>query len=77
MQQPSIPVIKAKSAIVIEATTGKVLYNKNAEEKRYPASTTKIMSLIVALDNGNPDDIVIASNNAASTEGSSLRISIR
>jgi len=66
------PVIKAKSAIVIDATTGKVLYSKNAEETRYPASTTKIMSLIVALENGKLDDNVTASKNAASTEGSSL-----
>ena len=68
------PVIKAKSAIVIDATTGKVLYSKNAEETRYPASTTKIMSLIVALENGKLDDNVTASKNAASTEGSSLEL---
>ena len=66
------PNIAAKSAIVIDAATGKVLYSKNAEELRYPASTTKIMSLIVALEHGNLDDLVTASKNAASTEGSSL-----
>ena len=68
----SSPVIKAKSAIVIDAMTGKVLYNKNAEEQRYPASTTKIMSLIVALEHGNLNEIVTASNHAANTEGSTL-----
>ena len=68
------PVIKAKAAIVIDATTGKVLYSKNAEETRYPASTTKIMSLIVALENGKLDDNVTASKNAASTEGLSLEL---
>lgn len=72
---PSQPDITAKAAIVIEATTGKVLYEKNAEEKRYPASTTKIMTLIVALEHGNLDDTVTASPNAASTEGSSLWLS--
>jgi len=66
------PNITAKSAIVIDAATGKVLYSKNAEERRYPASTTKIMSLIVALEHGNLDDLITASANAASTEGSSL-----
>jgi D-alanyl-D-alanine carboxypeptidase (penicillin-binding protein 5/6) len=66
------PDITAKSAIVIEASTGKVLYAKSAEEKRYPASTTKIMTLIVALENGQLDDIVTTSPHAASTEGSSL-----
>ena len=66
------PTIKAKAAIVVDGITGKVLYSKNAEEQRYPASTTKIMSLIVALEHGNLDDVVTASHNAATTEGSSL-----
>lgn len=66
------PDVTAKSAIVIEASTGKILYAKDAEQKRYPASTTKIMTLIVALEHGNLDDIVTTSALAASTEGSSL-----
>jgi len=69
---PNPPTITAKSAIIIDATTGKVLYSKNAEEQRFPASTTKMMSLIVALEHGNLDDLVTASKNAASTEGSTL-----
>jgi len=69
---PNPPNITAKAAIVIDAATGKILYSKNAEEQRYPASTTKIMSLIVALEHGNLDDLVTASKNAASTEGSTL-----
>lgn len=69
------PEITAKSAIIIEAMTGKVLYAKNAEERRYPASTTKIMTLIVALEHGKTDDIITTSANAASTEGSSLWLS--
>lgn len=71
----SAPDITAKAAIVIDASTGKVLYAKNAEERRYPASTTKIMTLIVALEHGNIDDVVTASANAANTEGSSLWLS--
>lgn len=68
------PEIKAKAAIIIDATTGKVLYSKNAEEQRYPASTTKMMSLIVALEHGNLNEMVTASVVAASTEGSSLSL---
>ncbi len=71
---PNPPVIKAKAAIIIDATTGKVLYSKNAEEQRYPASTTKMMSLIVALEHGNLNEMVTASEAAASTEGSSLSL---
>ncbi|HEY3425681.1 MAG TPA: D-alanyl-D-alanine carboxypeptidase family protein [Negativicutes bacterium] len=69
------PPITAKAAIVMDAATGKILYAKNMDEKRYPASTTKMMTLIVALEHGNLDDIVTASPNAASTEGSSLWLS--
>jgi len=68
----SYPNVTAKSAIVMDTTTGKVLYSKNAEERRFPASTTKMMSLIVALEHGNLDDIVTASANAATTDGSTL-----
>lgn len=67
--------VTAKSAIVIEAATGKVLYEKNANDKRYPASTTKVMTLITALEEGNVNDVITASNNAATTEGSSLWLS--
>ncbi|MCC5464378.1 D-alanyl-D-alanine carboxypeptidase family protein [Pelosinus baikalensis] len=66
------PNVTAKSAIVMDAATGKVIYSKAAKERRYPASTTKMMSLIVALEHGNLDDVITASPNAASTEGSTL-----
>ncbi|MBP2663483.1 MAG: dacB 1 [Firmicutes bacterium] len=70
-----VPELTAKAAIVMEASTGKVLYSRNANERRYPASTTKIITLITALEYGNLDDNVIASPNAATTEGSSLWLS--
>ncbi|MCX7779840.1 MAG: D-alanyl-D-alanine carboxypeptidase [Negativicutes bacterium] len=71
-QAAAIDSLSAKSAVVIEASTGKVLFAKNAEERRYPASTTKLVTLITALEHGNLNDIVTTSANAASTEGSSL-----
>jgi D-alanyl-D-alanine carboxypeptidase (penicillin-binding protein 5/6) len=73
-QEPS-PDIMAKSAIIIEAQTGKILYEKNAYEKRPPASTTKIMTLIVALEKANLTDIVTTSEYASQTEGSTLWLS--
>jgi D-alanyl-D-alanine carboxypeptidase (penicillin-binding protein 5/6) len=66
------PTLTAKSAIVIEASTGRIIYAKNASDRRPPASTTKIMTLIVALEHGNLDDIVTTSPAAAATEGSSM-----
>ena len=64
--------ISAKSAILIDADTGRVIYSKNSREKMGMASTTKIMTALVALDNYNPTDVVTASYNAATTEGSSV-----
>ena len=64
--------LTAKSAIVIEASTGEILYENNAEERRYPASTTKIMTIITALEAGNINDIVTVGPNAVNTEGSSM-----
>lgn len=68
----SVSANSAKSAILIDADSGRVLYEKNAYEKRGMASTTKIMTAIVALENTSYDDIVTVSHLAASTEGSSM-----
>lgn len=67
----------AKSAILIEASTGEVIYSKNANERLAPASMTKIMSLILIMENienGNLkwNDIVVVSKNAASMGGSQI-----
>ncbi|MDR1701436.1 MAG: D-alanyl-D-alanine carboxypeptidase [Sporomusaceae bacterium] len=64
--------ISAKAAVLIDAKSGRILYEKNAAARRYPASTTKMMTLITALEEGKLSDTVTASKNAASTEGSSL-----
>lgn len=67
----------AKSAILIEASSGSVLYMKNADERLAPASMTKIMSLIIIMENienGNLkwNDIVVVSKNAAGMGGSQI-----
>ncbi|MDD3570897.1 MAG: D-alanyl-D-alanine carboxypeptidase [Lachnospiraceae bacterium] len=56
------PVVKAESAILVEASTGKILYEKNAQKTMYPASMTKILTSIIALDYLKPDDVVIVGN---------------
>lgn len=67
----------SESAILIETTTGKVLYEKEADLEKAPASMTKIMSMILIMDsihNGNitlNDDVVI-SENASSMGGSQV-----
>lgn len=72
----SAPDVLAKSAVVIEATTGKILYGKNARSRKFPASTTKIMTLITALEQGNLNDIVTAGEQAVDTEGSTLWLAL-
>jgi D-alanyl-D-alanine carboxypeptidase (penicillin-binding protein 5/6) len=64
--------LSAKSAILMVASTGEVLYEKNAQKQQYPASTTKMMTIITALEDGNLNDMVTISANAANTEGSSM-----
>jgi len=56
--------IYSPSAILIESSTGKIIYEKNANEKMYPASTTKIMTAILTLENCNLTDTAIVSKNA-------------
>lgn len=67
--------VSAASAIVLEASTGRILYEKNAHEKMPMASTTKVMTALVALDYGNLNDVVTVSKNASGVEGSSIWLS--
>ena len=67
--------IESRSAILIEAHSGQVIYEKNADEKLRPASVTKIMTLLLIfeeLEKGTItyDDIVTVSAHAASMGGS-------
>ena len=50
--------VSPNAVMLIDAKTGMVLYEKNADEVIRPASTTKIMTCIVALENSNLDDVV-------------------
>lgn len=71
------PEIEAPCAILTEASTGRVIYEKNADESLHPASITKIMTLLIifdAIDDGSiaPDDTVTVSEHAASMGGSQV-----
>jgi D-alanyl-D-alanine carboxypeptidase (penicillin-binding protein 5/6) len=61
--------LSGESAILIDATTGQVLFEKNPHVKLYPASITKIATGIYAIEKGNPDDIVTVSKKARYEEG--------
>ena len=64
--------ISAQSAIVIDADTGTILYEKNAYEERPIASTTKIMTALLAIESGRLDETVKITDEMLQTEGSSL-----
>lgn len=66
-----VPDISAKSAIVLHSG-GEVLYEKNADEKMLIASTTKIMTAIVAIENCAPDETVKVTKESCHIEGSSM-----
>jgi D-alanyl-D-alanine carboxypeptidase (penicillin-binding protein 5/6) len=66
------PAISAKSAVVIDADTGRVLYDLNAHQRRAPASTTKIMTAILTIENGNFDKVITSDIDATKMTGSSV-----
>ena len=61
-----LPDVDATGAIIIEMDSGRVLYEKNADQPLAMASTTKIMTAIMVLENADLDDIVTVSKRAAS-----------
>ena len=66
------PYISADAAVLMDARTGQVLFAKNPHKKRPPASTTKIMTALLALELGDPDEIVTVSPGAAAVGESSI-----
>lgn len=66
--------LSAKAAALIDASNGRVLYEKNGEQELPMASTTKIMTCIVALENANLDDVVTISRYASSMPDVQLNI---
>lgn len=68
----TVPEIGAESALLIEAKTGKILYEKNPNQKIFPASTTKIMTAILAIRHLNLDKKVIVPTNIGQADGSAM-----
>ena len=64
--------VSAESAIVISGDTGEVIFEKNADARMLVASTTKIMTALVVLENSSPDEAVIISPESVVIEGSSM-----
>lgn len=64
--------ISAQSAILIEADSGRIVFEKNAYERRQMASTTKIMSALLCIESGDLDEYFTVDNDAIKVEGSSM-----
>ena len=66
------PANSARSVILMHADTGTVIYEENADERMLIASTTKIMTALVALENCPPDEIITVRREDVLVEGSSM-----
>ena len=69
-----IPKVNSRAVLIYDRTSNRVIYEKNGYSKRAMASTTKIMSSIVILENANLQDTVEVSRKAGGTGGSRLGI---
>ncbi|MDN5332385.1 MAG: hypothetical protein PWP45_1610 [Tepidanaerobacteraceae bacterium] len=69
---PSPPSIVGLAGVLMDVKTGRVLYEKNAHLKLEPASTTKIMTAVLALEKGNLSDIVITGKEPTLVDGSRI-----
>ena len=58
------PEIVSETAVVIDAGTGQVLYDKNMNRQMYPASITKVLTGLLAVENGNLSDTVTVGETA-------------
>ena len=65
----SEPDIKGQTAVLIDVKSGRVLYEKDAHIQWAPASTTKVLSVLLALEKANLNDIVTVSENAVDVDG--------
>ena len=70
----AVPLPRAKVACLMDYESGRVLFSHNDTQQVPMASTTKILTAIVAIENGNLDDIVTVSKNAADTWGSDIKL---
>lgn len=72
----ALPNVTATAAIVIEASTGHILYERNPDLTMQPASVTKMMTLIMALEHGGLDEIVTVGEGAFNADGATLWLNV-
>lgn len=72
---PTVPKLHSRYAVLVDAVSGKVLWGRNQDVERPMASTTKMMTAILLLERGHPNDIVTAPKAVAGMPDSSLHLS--
>jgi D-alanyl-D-alanine carboxypeptidase (penicillin-binding protein 5/6) len=68
------PAVSADGAILMDATTGKILYSKNIDTAYPPASTTKIMTALLTLENCKMEDRIVVGEKPPKTEGNNIAL---
>ena len=68
--------LTSKSCVLMDALTGEILFEKDADARRYPASTTKIMTLLLAIQNSAPDQTVKIPQSASQIPLDSTRVPV-
>lgn len=72
------PEISAEAAVLMDAATGDILYEKNSKQTEYPASITKLMTVLLALEKGSlTDSITVSSEAVTSIEPGSANIALQ
>lgn len=71
-QDPLAPSVSAQSAVVMDLSSGRVLYEKKKDERVYPASTTKIMTALLGIERGTLTEKITVGGEAIGVEGSSI-----
>lgn len=64
--------LSCEAAVLLEQETGSIVYARNAFRRMYPASITKMMTALLALERGNLEDLVTVSRTAAEEPGSTM-----
>lgn len=68
MDDENVDMSRASAAVLFDVNNQEVLYSKNAHERLYPASLTKVMTALVAIKNASPDMVLTATDNVIITE---------
>ena len=68
------PNVEAEAALLMDMTTGEILYEKNADLELFPASTTKMITCILAIENLDEEGIITVDAEAANAEGNNIEL---